>query len=183
MISFKEKQNQKKTLKKSKLKPKNNALAGSIPTKAQAFQRIDISSLYKGVQVSVDGVDVGHIYEIDRAGGLDLSIGETHKIEFSSPFCKKHLEVVRYQKVQSRAPRLVFECSFKPATFIIKSRINADIFLNGPQPRRLGMTNQTLTFPLQATEAKLDLLIMSGDGRGEPLTLRVAAGQHKEVSR
>lgn len=149
---------------------------------SKALQRVDISSRYKGVEVSVDGVKVGHIYEIDRAGGLDLAIGEAHEIIFSSPFCKRHKEIVRYRKPQSRPPRLIFECSFKPATFMIRSRVNADIFLNGSQPRRLGMTNQTLTYQLQATEATLDLLIMGGDGRGEPISLRIAAGQHKEAS-
>ena len=145
-------------------------------------QRVDISSMYKGVNVQVDGEAVGHIYEIDRAGGLDLSLGDVHEIVFTSPFCKRHREVVRYKERQNRPPRLVFECQFKPATFLIKSDKNAEVFLNGSQPRRLGITNQKITYPLRATGASLSLLIVGRDGRGKPLTLKVAAGQYQELA-
>jgi serine/threonine protein kinase len=166
---------------KKPIEPKNKPSRRSIKMVSKEKQRIDISSIYKGVNVFVDGQQVGHIYEIDRAGGLGLTLGDKHEILFTSPFCEAHKEFVTFKKRQTRVPRLVFECKFKPATFKIKANQLAEVFLNGSQPRRLGMTNQQITYQMKATHVNLSLLIMSGNGQGKTLKLRVSAGQYKEV--
>lgn len=175
-----------RSIKKLKRRQKRTSTLKKQPPKSlkvisQQKQRIDISSMYKGVNVFVDGRSVGHIYEIDRSGGLDLSLGEKHEVRFTSPFCETHKEIVKFKKLQSRVPRLVFECTFKSARFKINTKKVAEIFLNGNQPRRLGMTNQQITYQMKATHAKLSLLIMSGNGQSTPLSLKVSAGQYKEV--
>ena len=148
---------------------------------SKSKQRVDISSIYKGVNVTVNGNEIGHIYEIDRAGGLDLRVGEKHSITFSSPFCETHREVLQFKKLQSRVPRLVFECRFKAAKFKIKASQPAEIFLNGNRPRKLGTSNQIISFPMKATQSTLSLLLMTKDRQAKSLKIKVAAGQYKEI--
>ena len=152
----------------------------SLKVIPKAKQRVDISSIYKGVNVKVNGKDIGHIYEIDRVGGLDLAIGEKHSILFSSPFCETHREVIMFKSKQSRVPRLIFECRFKHAKFNIKSTQAVEVFLNGNQPRKLGTSNQVISFPMKATQSTLSLLLMTSDKQTKSLKLKIAAGQYKE---
>ena len=170
----------KKLIRKYKLDDKKLPQR-SLQVLSKAKQRVDISSIYKGVTVTVNGKEVGHIYEIDRAGGLDLRVGEKHSIIFRSPFCETHREVLQFKRLQSRVPRLVFECRFKDAKFKIKSTQQTEIFLNGDRPRKLGSSNQTISFPMKATQSTLSLLLMTKERQAKSLKIKVAAGQYKEI--
>ena len=170
----------KKLIRKYKVEDKKS-LYNSLKVMSKSKQRVDISSIYKGVNVTVNGNEIGHIYEIDRAGGLDLRVGEKHSIIFSSPFCETHREVLQFKKLQSRVPRLIFECRFKAAKFKIKASQSAEIFLNGNRPRKLGTSNQVISFPMKATQSTLSLLLMTKDRQAKSLKIKVAAGQYKEI--
>ena len=148
---------------------------------SKRVQRIKVSSRYKGVKVWVDGVAVGHIYQIDTAGGIDLTIGERHEIIFRSPFCEERRRSLMLERDLPKSPLVVFECAYKPATLIIHSQQDAEVFLDGPRPRLLGRTNQVITYPLQGTGANINFVIMNTQGKGTPLTLRLEAGQRREV--
>lgn len=146
------------------------------------LQRIRVSSRNKGVRVLLDGKFVGHIYELDTSGGLSISIGEKHTLVFKSPFCEERRQALYYDTQQPTPPQIVFECILKPALFVIKSDEDAEVFLAGERPRRLGKTNQLITYPLDVAEAKIDLLIVSSRGVSTPIALRVAAGQRRELA-
>ena len=164
-------------------KNREEASSGRVtPSKGpRQVQRIKVSSRYKGAQVWVDGVSAGHIYQLDTAGGLNLTIGERHEIIFRSPFCEERREIITIERALPKNPLVVFECAYKPATLIIHSPQDAEVFLDGPKPRLLGRTNQVITYPLRGTGAKINCVIMNARGQGTSLQLSLKAGQRREV--
>ena len=173
----------KKRPKHAKTKSTLGEQRSSAQTKGEATpsQRVKVSSRYKGVNVFLDGQPVGHIYEIDNAGGLDISLGTKHVVQFRSPFCEDRQQVLFYRDTLPTTPQVVFECVFKPATLYIRSSLDAEIFIKGIETRRLGRTNQLITLPLSVAEKKLTLQMMTEQGERFILKISVMAGRRREV--
>ena len=173
-------------LKRLRAQSASNAKGKRSPVKGssrypQGVQRVKVSSRYKGAQVLVDGTEVGHIYQLDTLGGVDLSIGARHEVTFRSPFCEEQRKVFFFKTKLPQPPQVVFECIYKPATIMIRSAQDAEVLLDGPKPRLLGRTNQVITYPLERAKVEVKLIVMGGQGKSQHRTLSLEAGQRREV--
>lgn len=160
---------------------REEAKSAQSSKRVKTLQRVKVSSRYKGAQIWVNGASVGHVYQLDTSGGIELTVGERHEIVFRSPFCEERRRTLFFEKALPQK-QVVFECTYKPATIMIRSVHNAEVFLDGPQPRLLGRTNQVITYPLATTGKDIRLILMSAEGRSERMKLSLEAGQRREVT-
>jgi len=144
-------------------------------------QIVAVRSRYKGVSVWLDGARVGRIFEVERSEGLKLSLGQRHEVTFRSPYCEEQRERLRFDERLSSPPKLIFECSFKPSSFKVKGPKDAEIYLRGAVPLRLGVTNQEISYKMTQATQKISLLVVSSGRADQPLSMKLTAGKHTEA--
>ena len=144
-------------------------------------QIVAVRSRYKGVSVWLDGERVGRIFEVERSEGLKLSLGQRHEVIFRSPYCEEQRELLRFDERLSSPPKLIFECSFKPSSFKVKGPKDAEIYLRGAVPLRLGVTNQEISYKMTQATQKISLLVVSSGRADQPLSMKLTAGKHTEA--
>lgn len=153
-----------------------------LPNVATSYQIVSVRSRYKGVSVWLDGKHVGRIFEIERSEGLKLALNQTHQVIFRSPYCEEQREILRFNERQQTPSKLVFECRFKPSSFRVKGPSGAEIYLRGEVPLRLGLTNQEINYKMRQASERLSLLIVSKGRADQPLSMKLTAGKHTEVT-
>lgn len=156
-------------------------LAAAPSAPSAPSQRVQVSSLYKGAAVWVNQRKAGHIFELERTGGLALPLGQTHEVVFRLPSCEEQVERLALNAPLKRPPRLVFECVFKPATFEVLGRPGAEIYLRGPAPLRLGVTNQEIRYKMTRHSTLISLLVVSPGQPDLPVSVTLTAGQRAQV--
>ena len=147
-------------------------------------QRIEVSSLYKGVQVWVNQKKVGRIFEIERKKGLLLPTGKKHQIHFKSPACETKTKLLFFEKRVNKIPRIIFDCIFKPAAFEIKSSLRGEIYLDskGGKPIRLGHTNQEIKYQMNTSRLQLSFMVVFKSGKIDRLNGILNAGKKSSFS-
>ena len=157
--------------------PKPSPVASSdAPT-----QRVHVNSLYKGASVWVNQRNMGRVFELERTDGLALPTGQTYELTFRLPFCEDQVERLALERPLKRPLRLVFECAFKPGVLEVVGRPGAEIYLRGPTPLRLGVTNQEIRYKMSRHKQALSLLVVAEGQPDQPISVTLTAGQRAEV--
>ena len=145
-------------------------------------QRVQISSLYKGAQVYLNGDKVGQIFEIESRGGLSLDVGKKHSLVFKSPYCEEHKRTLKFTEQTERPFREIFECQFRSSKFQIKASYSGEILINAEgKMKRLGFVNQVISYEMNSATQSLNLVIISDNQPSQSLQVKLTAGQLIEV--
>lgn len=171
-----------KALKRSRLSRSQQGERGASNAQPSGMQRIKISSHYKGVKVFLNGEFKGHVYQIDTSRGLKVPLGKRHELTFKSPVCEERRQTLYFKRELPKAPQVVFECAYLPATLIVRSSIDAELFVEDPRPRLIGRTNQVIRYPLKSTSTRVKLVLVDESTREElRRAVSLKAGHRSEL--
>ena len=63
----------------------------------------------------------------------------------------------------------------------MKGPKDAEIYLRGAVPLRLGVTNQEISYKMTQATQKISLLVVSSGRADQPLSMKLTAGKHTEA--
>lgn len=169
------------SIKNNKKKILKNRKKRLSKVKKLTFQKVLIGSRYKGVNVWLDGKNVGKVYQIERNQGLPLSLKEPHQITFKMRQCETVNHKVYFTHKAKVLPRISFECHFKAASFKIVGTKNTEIYLRGSESRRLGFTNQEIKYKMKNARYTLSLLLVSPQQKDRAIEVNLLAGELTKI--
>lgn len=130
-------------------------------------------------EVYLEGTRQGYLYEVQVAGGLQLTTGRTYVVGFKNPGCEDKEHRINVTPDQVRIPDLPFTCDWKQAYLKVDSNIDAMV-LRG-DGKYLGRTRSPISVPMNGGTAQLAIVVTDGvTNQTRDLTLN--AGQETKVT-
>lgn len=130
-------------------------------------------------EVYLDKVRQGYLYEVQVAGGLQLTTGRTYVIGFKNPGCEDKEHQVNVSPDQVRIPDLPFTCEWKEAYLKVDSNVDAMV-LRG-DGKYLGRTRSPIAVPMSGGTAQLAIVVTDGVSN-QTRDLTLTAGQETKVT-
>lgn len=137
---------------------------------------VDVRADPWNTEVYVDGVRHGYVYEVRTAGGLPLSPGSTHILDFRHEACERTTIPVTILPDQQKVPAVITRCKYLPARLRVQANRDLPVHRDD-NGQLLGQTNADILVRMTGLRAELRLTI--GDPTDTLLSRRVnlAAGK------
>ncbi len=141
---------------------------------------VPIHGQHKGAEVYLNGRlhPLRYLYRLETEGGIRLLPGR-HRIRFENPGCERYIRTVVIQPGQTKAPKVAFKCTLKPATIRVDGPPGLEV--RRDDGRLIGSTNQDISLPIDKMRAPITLTIGTPGDKFAKRKVILGAGERRVV--